>query len=77
MAKKHAVPNVYKTDGYVMLKRLFQFPAQPSPFSGTMENSLFAYLTKKYKYLKSDFCTIIKSCSSYTTERTKVGTFLC
>ena len=49
-----------KTDSQILLKCMSQFSAQPSTFPGTMKNSIFAYLTMKYKYLKSVFCTIIK-----------------
>ena len=32
-----------KTDGHMILKRIFQLPAQPSHFPGTMESSIFAF----------------------------------
>ena len=47
-----------KPDGHIILKRIFKFSAQPSPFAGTMENTIFLYLTKPYK---SDFFTIVLS----------------
>ena len=68
--KKHAVPIVCKTDGHIILNRIFEFPAQPSPLPGTMENTIFAYLTKKCKYLKSDFF-VLSSNLFLATERTK------
>ena len=46
------------------------FPAQPSLFSGTMENAIFAYLTKRSNYLNGDFCHIIASCSSFRKDQT-------
>ena len=45
-----------KKDGKIEPKHLFQFPAQPSPFLGLVENTTFAHLSKKSKYLKAIFC---------------------
>ena len=52
-----AVPNACQKDGQIELKHLLQFPAQPSSFLGSMENSTFVYIyiPKKSKYLKADF----------------------
>ena len=59
-----------KTDSHIILKRTLLFPAQTSHFLGAMENTIFADLTKKSKYFKSNFFfTIVKSVLA--TERTK------
>ena len=46
-----------KTDGHNILKSKFSTPVASL---GTMKNTIFVYSTKKHKYLKSDFYTIIK-----------------
>ena len=51
----YAAPNVCKKDIHIVLKRILKFPAQPSPFLGTMENIIFAKSIRKTKNLKSDF----------------------
>ena len=59
-----------KSDGHIILKRILKFPAQPSHFLGTMENTIFAYLTKISTYLKSDFFVLSPNLI-LATERTK------
>ena len=68
--KKYAAPNVCKKDSHIILKRILKFPAQPSPFLGTMENIIFAISIRKSKNLKSDFF-VLSSNLVLATERTK------
>ena len=74
--KKHAVPNDVKTDSHIILKRILQFPARPSHFLGTMENTIFADLTKISKYLKSDFL-YYRQILLKLPKGPKAGTVLC
>ena len=39
----------------MMLPKKMQYPAQPSPFLGSTENTTLLYLPKKSKYLKANF----------------------
>ena len=58
---------------YIEPIHLLQFPAQPSPFLGFMENTTFVHLPKKSKYLKVDILYIISSnlvlASEWTTSQ--------
>ena len=53
--KKHVVPIACQKYGKIDLKHLLQFPDQPSPILGSIENTTFVHLPKKSKYLKADF----------------------
>ena len=67
--KKHAVPNECKSRRLHHTKCILKFPAQSSPFLGTMENTIFGYLTNKSKYFKSNF--VLSSNIVLATERIK------
>ena len=68
--KKHAVRMACQKYDKIDLKHLLQFPDQPSPILGSIENATFVHLPKKSKYMKADFFVIssnIVLASEWTT----------
>ena len=52
---KSCVPKACKKDGQIELNLLLHFPAQPSPFLCSTENTIVVNLPEKCKHLNADF----------------------
>ena len=69
--KMHPVPNLLKTDSHIILKRILNFPAQPSHFLGTMEKYNICILDKEIKVFEVLFFVSSSSNLALATEWTK------